>query len=128
MSFIKSEDSNKWITGLVAFFSVIAGFVSTKFVDQLSVWFDLEAKISNISTLSQLLGVLVGIAVFVYIKKSNLTASYLDEVFSEMVKVVWPTREATVKITIGLVVALVIVAAIFVSVDFIFKSILNLIY
>jgi len=128
MSIIKSEDSNKWINALVILFSAVVGFLTKKFVDQLSIWFDLETKISNIGVVSQVLGIVVAIALFAYIVKSVKTSSYLNEVYEELVRVVWPTKDATMKITIGLVVALVIVAAIFVSIDFVFKKILELVY
>ena len=128
MSIIKSEDSNKWINALVILFSAVVGFLTKKFMDQLSIWFDLETKISNIAYVSQAMGIVIAIALFVYIVKSAKTSSYLNEVYEELVRVVWPTKDATMKITIGLVVALVIVAGIFVSIDFVFKKILELVY
>jgi len=128
MSIIKSEDSNKWINALVILFSAVVGFLTKRFVDQLAVWFDLETKVSNIAYVSQVLGVVVAISLFAYIVKSAKTSSYLNEVYDELVRVVWPTKDATMKITIGLVVALVIVAGIFVSVDFIFKKVLEFVY
>jgi preprotein translocase SecE subunit len=128
MSIIKSEDSGKWITGLVALVSVVSGFLFKKFVDQMSIWLDLEAKVPNMALLSQAVGVIVGFGVFIYILKNFKTSSYLNEVYEELVRVVWPTKDATIKITIGLVVALVIVAGIFVSVDFVFKKILSIVY
>ncbi len=128
MSIIKSEDSNKWINALVILFSAVVGFLTKRFIDQLAVWFDLETKVSNIAYVSQVLGVVVAISLFAYIVKSAKTSSYLNEVYDELVRVVWPTKDATMKITIGLVVALVIVAAIFVSIDFVFKKILELVY
>lgn len=128
MSIIKSEDSNKWINALVILFSAVVGFLTKRFIDQLAVWFDLETKVSNIAYVSQVLGVVVAISLFAYIVKSAKTSSYLNEVYDELVRVVWPTKDATMKITIGLVVALVIVAGIFVSVDFIFKKVLEFVY
>ena len=128
MSIIKSEDSGKWITALVVLASAVSGYLVFKFTEQLSVWLDLESKISNISIYSQGLGFLVSAIVFGYIMKNSKTSSYLSEVYNELVKAVWPTKDATVKMTIGLVVALVIVASIFVSVDFIFKKVLSFIY
>ena len=128
MSIIKSEDSGKWINGLVALFAFVVGFLTKRFIDQLSIWLDLETKVSNIGLISQVVGVLIGFAIFVYVLKSEKTSSYLKEVFDELVRVVWPSKDATMKITIGLVVALVIVAGIFVSVDFVFKKILSIVY
>ena len=128
MSIIKSEDSRKWITALVAIAAILAGFVMYKFVGQLGAWFDLEAKISHYSLLSQGLGFLTGLGVFVYIFKNHETSSYLEEVFNELIKVVWPSRDATTKMTVGIAIALVVVAGIFTVVDFIFKKILEFVY
>jgi preprotein translocase subunit SecE len=128
MSIIKSEDSNKWINALVAIGAFVTGFIMTKFIDQIGVWFDLEAKVSNFNVVSQGFGVVCGIAFFVGIIKYEKTSAYLQDVYNELLKVVWPSKDTTVKMTVGLVVALIVVAGIFVSVDFIFKKILAFVY
>lgn len=128
MSIIKSEDSRKWITALVVIAAVLAGFVVATFVRQLGDWFDLEAKISSFALIAQAAGFLTGLGTFIYIIKNEKTSSYLEEVYSELVKVVWPTKDTIVKMTIGIAIALVVVAAIFMSVDFIFKKILEFVY
>lgn len=128
MSIIKSEDSRKWITALVVIASALAGFVMYKFVGQLGDWFDLETKISSYSIVAQGLGFVTGLGTFIYILKNNETSTYLQEVYNELVKVVWPSKDATVKMTIGIAIALVVVAAIFTSVDFIFKKVLEFLY
>lgn len=128
MSIIKSEDSRKWITALTVIASVLAGFVVYKFANQLGDWFDLETRISNYSIVAQGLGFVAGLGTFIYILKNSETSTYLQEVYNELLKVVWPSKDATVKMTIGIAIALVIVAAIFTSVDFIFKKILEFIY
>lgn len=128
MSIIKSEDSSKWINALVAIAAVLSGFIVTKFVDQLGSWFDLEAKISSFSVLSQGLGVVTGVLVFIIVLKNSKTSSYLEEVYNELLKAVWPSKDATVKMTIGIAIALVVCSAIFVFVDFVFKKILSFVY
>ena len=128
MSIIKSEDSRKWITALTVIASALAGFVVFKFVNQLGDWFDLETKISNFTLVAQGLGFLTGVGTFVYILKSSETSTYLQEVYNELLKVVWPSKDATMKMTVGIAIALVIVAAIFTAVDFIFKKILEFLY
>jgi preprotein translocase subunit SecE len=128
MSIIKSEDSSKWINALVAIAAVLSGFVVTKFADQMSAWFDLETKISNFSVLSQGLGVATGILVFVFVLKNDKTSSYLSEVYNELLKAVWPSKDATLKMTIGIAIALVVCSGIFVFVDFVFKKILSFVY
>jgi len=116
MSIIKSEDSGKWINALVAIAAILSGFVITRFVNQLGVWFDLEAKIPNFSLVAQGFGFVLGGVVFVSILKNIKSSTYLQDVYNELLKVVWPTKDATLKMTMGLVVALVIVAGIFVFV------------
>ena len=128
MSIIKSEDSRKWITALTVIASALAGFVVFKFVNQLGDWFDLETKISNYTLVAQGLGFLTGVGTFVYILKNSETSTYLQEVYNELLKVVWPSKDATMKMTVGIAIALVIVAAIFTTVDFIFKKILEFVY
>lgn len=128
MSIIKIEDSKKWINGLVAIFSVIAGFVLTKFIEQMSQWFDLETKIPNLPILSQVAGVIFGIVIFVGILNYKQSSTYLNEVFNELVKVTWPTKDATTKITVGLIISLIVVSTIFVFIDYIFKTLLSYVY
>ena len=128
MSIIKSEDSRKWITALTVIASVLAGFVVYKFANQLGAWFDLEAKVAQYGLISQALGFFAGAGTFVYILKNSDTSSYLQEVYNELVKVVWPSKDATTKMTIGIAIALVIVAGIFTVVDLIFKKILEFVY
>jgi preprotein translocase SecE subunit len=52
----------------------------------------------------------------------------LKDVYNELVKVVWPSKDTTTKMTIGIAIALVVVAGIFVFVDFLFKYILSFVY
>jgi preprotein translocase subunit SecE len=128
MSIIKSEDSRKWITAITVIAAVLAGFVVYKFANQMGDWFDLETKISNYSIVAQGLGFIAGLGTFIYILKNSETSTYLQEVYNELLKVVWPSKDATVKMTIGIAIALVIVSAIFTTVDFIFKKILEFVY
>ena len=128
MSIIKSEDSAKWINAFVAFCSVLSGYLVTRFTEQLAIWFDLEAKISNFSVFNQALGFAVGLATFVYLLKFSKSYEYLKDVYNELLKAVWPSHDTTTKMTIGIGIALVVVASVFVSVDFVFKKILSFVY
>ena len=128
MSFIKSEDSKKWINALVAIFSAVVGYVVYKFSGQLAVWFDLEAKVSSYNVITQVVAAAAGIATFFVVISNKDSSSYLDEVYHELLKVVWPTKDQTIKITVGLLISLVIVSAIFVTIDLIFKKLLEFVY
>ncbi|MBH47055.1 MAG: preprotein translocase subunit SecE [Halobacteriovorax sp.] len=128
MSIVKKEDSKKWINSFVAIISIISGFLAIRFTQQMSEWFDLEAKVNNFLLISQGIGVVVGLAVFIGIFKSRNASSHLSEVYDELVKVVWPDRDTIFKVTIGIVISLAIVSAIFVGVDYLFRALLDLFY
>lgn len=128
MSIVRKEDGKKWINSFVAVVSIIAGFLTIRFIQQLSEWFDLEAKVNNFLLVSQAIGVAVGLALFIGIFRSKSASSHLSEVYDELVKVVWPDRDTIFKVTIGIVISLAIVSAIFVGVDYLFRAILDLFY
>lgn len=128
MSIVKKEDGKKWINSFVAIISIISGFLTIRFVQQMSEWFDLEAKINNFVLISQGIGVVVGLSIFISIFKNKNAASHLSEVYEELVKVVWPDRDTVFKVTIGIVISLAIVSAIFVGVDYLFRALLDLFY
>ena len=128
MSIVKKEDSKKWINSFVAIISILSGFLTIRFVQQMSEWFDLEAKINNFVIVSQGVGVVVGLAIFIAIFKSKSAASHLNEVYDELVKVVWPDKDTVFKVTVGIVISLAIVSAIFVGVDWLFRALLDLFY
>ncbi len=128
MSIVKKEDSKKWINSFVAIISIIAGFLAIRFTLQMSEWFDLEAKINNFIIISQGIGVAVGLAVFIGIFKSKNTSALLSEVYDELVKVVWPDKDTIFKVTVGIVISLAIISAIFVGVDYMFRALLDLFY
>lgn len=128
MSIVKKEDGKKWINSFVAIVSIISGFLTIRFVQQMSEWFDLEAKVNNFVLISQGVGVAVGLAIFIGIFKNKNASSLLNEVYDELVKVVWPDRDTVFKVTVGIVISLAIVSAIFVGVDYLFRALLDLFY
>ena len=128
MSFLKKEDEKKWINAFVAFVSIILAFIIIRFVAQLGEWFDLEAKIQYFRGVSQGVGILSGLIFFIVISKHQKARTFLDEVYSELLKVVWPDKDSVVKMTIGIVIGVSIVSSLLVLVDYIFKSLLGLLY
>jgi len=128
MSLLKSEDSQKWINSFVAVVSIIVGFVTIRFVGQLGEWFDLEAKINHFVLVAQGLGFVIGLAVFVFVVKNKSALTHLQDVYGELLKVVWPDKDSVVKVTIGIIVGLIILSSIFVGVDYLIRTILELLY
>lgn len=128
MSIIKAEDSKKWINFFVALISILCGYLTIKFLGQMGEWFDLEARIPYFLGVSQGLGIVIGLAVFLIVKGNAQAREHLDEVYSELVKVIWPDSESVVKSTIGILIGLAILSSVFVGVDYVFRELLNLIY
>lgn len=128
MSLLKSEDGQKWINSFVAILSIIIGFISIRFAGQLGEWFDLEARIDNFVLVAQGFGVFVGLATFIILVKHKQAASHMQEVYSELLKVVWPDKDTVTKVTFGIVVALIILSSIFVGVDFLIRKFLEFLY
>lgn len=128
MSIIKAEDSQKWINFFVALVSILCGFLVIRFLGQLGEWFDLEAKVPYFIGVSQGVGIVVGLTVFLVVKSNGSAKEHLNEVYSELVKVIWPDSESVVKSTIGILIGLSILSLIFIAVDNGFRWVLNLIY
>lgn len=128
MSVIKSEDSKKWINSFVAVCAILVGYLVIKFLGQMGEWFDLEAKVKNFLMVSQGVGILIGLGTFVFITKNIKAAGHMNEVYAELVKVVWPEKDNVVKSTIGIVIGVSIISGLFVAVDFLFRKLLELAY
>ncbi len=128
MSIIRAEDNKKWINFFVAVIAILSGFLVIRFLGQMGEWFDLEAKVPYFIGVSQGLGALIGLVVFLVVKGNEGARQHLDQVYSELVKVIWPDSESVVKSTIGILIGLSILSVIFVGVDYVFRWLLNLIY
>jgi len=128
MSLIKAEDNQKWINFFVVIISALSGFLFIRFLGQMGEWFDLEARIPYFLGVSQGAGIVLGLIIFIVIQKNRNSKEHLNEVYSELVKVIWPDSESVVKSTIGILIGLTILSCIFVSVDYLFREGLNLIY
>ena len=125
---IELKDSKRWINAFLAIMAALFGMVSVSFLEQLGEWFDLEAKIQYFQGVVQITGVILGIVTFVICQANHKAMNHLNEVYGELVKVVWPDRETVVKLTVGVVIGVSIISSIFVFTDFLFQKLLDLIY
>jgi preprotein translocase subunit SecE len=128
MASIKPMDGKKWINAFVAILAFVVGYVLLKFVDQLSEWFDLEARIPYFLAVKQVFVVAAGFAAFFVVQKSSNAVTLLSDVYAELTKVVWPSKDDVLKLTVGIVVALSLVSLLFVAVDFGLQKLLSLLY
>ena len=128
MTSLRSEDGKKWIFSFVAIVSLIVSYMAIKFLGQMSEWFDLEAKVSNFVIVSQFVGIAVGLLTFIFIIKNSKASLYMNDVYGELVKVIWPEKDGVVKLTIGIVIGVVIASGVLVLIDMVFGKLLEFIY
>lgn len=128
MSIIKSEDSHKWINAFVAIISVLVGFITIRFLAFTGEWFELEARIQYFLIITQGLGIVAGLGTFLWIKKHKTSSEHLQEVYAELVRVVWPDKDTVIKLSIGIMIGVGIVSGILIFIDFISRELLSLIY
>lgn len=115
---LSTDNGKKWIQASVAILAMVTAYVMMSFFAQIGEWFELESKISNYSAIAQVLGGILGLSTFIYIMKNDKTSTFLNEVYSEVLKVVWPGKEDTNKQTIVIMIAVTIVGFILGFFDF----------
>ena len=125
---IELKDSKRWINSFLAVISILIGMISISFFEQLGEWFELEAKLQYFQIVIQVFGVALGLLFFVLCSTNKTASEHLNEVYSELSKVVWPSKDVVVKMTIGVVIGVSIISSIFVLTDFLFQKILDLLY
>ena len=133
MSLLKIEDKSKWVKAFVIVCSIFMGYIGVRFIQQLSDWFDLEARLFSGSAgmfpyFVSAGGLIIGVGTYFLLTYRKAVMQHLDEVYTELVKVIWPDRDSTFKVTIGIMIAVAIISGILVFVDFVVNKGLNLIY
>jgi len=129
MSLIKSQDGKKWINSFIVISSALVGYILIRFLDQVKEWFDLESKIPfNYDFAASLFGVVIGALTFLLIQRNKAAYNHLNEVYGELVKVVWPEKDSVLKVTIGIVIGLAFVSLILLGVDYACREILEFLY
>ncbi len=121
------NDRNKWIQTSVALACMFLAYLSLTFLETLAEWFDLEASIPNYQWLAQGFSIVLGLVCFLVIVNKDKTAVFLKEVYAEAIKVVWPDRSETFRMTIGIMIGVSIAGLIFWVFDFVANILLNLI-
>jgi preprotein translocase subunit SecE len=128
MAVLKQEDGRKWLNTFLIIVSIILGYIFYSLINKASGFWDLEAKIPYINSLAQVLGVFCGLLSFVLTSRNKVIMTYLTEVYDELVRVVWPTRDETVKLTIGILIGIIILSILLGTVDFVVSKLMRLLY
>lgn len=119
---------NKWINATVAIGALLLGYIITQFVSQLGEWFDLEAKVQYFGGWAQGLGVAFGLVGFIVVTRNPVCIAYLQEVYGELTKVIWPEKEGVVKLTVGIIIGVVLLSVILSLIDLAARHLLGYLY
>ncbi len=88
---------------------LVAGFVGYYWFGTLS---------TGVRMLFPLLGLLAGGAVFAFTPKGHVAREYFAEARFELRKVIWPTRQETIRTTIMVIVVVILVSILLGIIDF----------
>ncbi len=127
MSLTAKDNGKKWIQTSVAVTCMLLVYILIKFFTQMGEWFELESKIQFYMAASQIISVVIAFSVFVYIIKNEKTRTFLEDVYAEAIKVVWPDKNETVKHTIGIMIGVSIVGTLLAVFDLAATWLLSLI-
>lgn len=119
------QSGQKWVQVAIALVSVLLGYIFYTFINQINVWFTLESFIPKFSFVSQAVSILVAVISFVVIYKNDKAMSYLSDVYSECLKIVFPDKEITNKQTIIVIIGVTVIGFVLGMFDWLGATILS---
>jgi preprotein translocase subunit SecE len=118
MSVASNTEGKKWIQTAVVLVCSLLFYVLVSFFEKLADWFALETKIPYYFGVSQFVSVVIGFATYVFIFKNPKSNDFLNNVYQEVMKVVWPDRQQTWRHTFVIMIAVTIMGFVFGFFDF----------
>lgn len=118
MAVASKDEGKKWIQAAVAGSCILVGYILISFFEKLADWFALETMIPYFFGITQVLSVLIAIVAYVVVMKNPKSSEFLDNVYQEVLKVVWPDRQQTWRHTFVIMVAVTIFGFVFGFFDF----------
>ena len=118
MAVASHDEGKKWIQATVAVVCILLGYVLINFFEKLADWFGLESMIPYFFGITQVLSVLIALAAYVTILKNTNSSEFLENVYQEVLKVVWPDSQQTWRHTFVILIAVTIVGFVFGFFDF----------
>lgn len=106
---VSQQDGKKWIQASVVLFGALMAYVCLAFIEQVNGLWDLEAKVGNFSIFSNVIAFAVGLLSFVIVMKNQKSSTFLEEVYVEFRKVVFPETDSTWRQTFGIMVGVSII-------------------
>lgn len=118
MAVASNNEGKKWIQTVVAVVCILLTYVLISFFEKLTEWFALESKIPFYFGITQGLSVIIGLTTYVLIFRNPKSSEFLNDVYQEVMKVVWPDRQQTWRHTFVIMIAVTIMGFVFGFFDF----------
>jgi preprotein translocase subunit SecE len=118
MSVASNEEGKKWIQTAVLVACGLLTYILINFFEKLADWFTLETKIPYYFGITQVVSVLIGLVTFVSVFRNPKSSEFLNNVYQEVMKVVWPDRQQTWRHTFVIMIAVTIMGFVFGFFDF----------
>jgi preprotein translocase subunit SecE len=118
MAVASNDEGKKWIQATVAVVCILCGYVLINFFEKLAEWFALETVIPFFFAITQVISVLIAVAVYVFVMRNPKSSDFLTNVYQEVMKVVWPDSQQTWRHTFVILIAVTIFGFIFGFFDF----------
>lgn len=118
MAVASNDEGKKWIQAAVAVCCILVGYILISFFEKLAEWFALETMIPYFFGATQVISVVIAIVSYVVVIKNPKSSDFLENVYQELLKVVWPDRQQTWRHTFVIMIAVTIFGFIFGFFDF----------
>jgi len=118
MSVASTDDGKKWIQTSLAVVCILVGYVFISMFEKLAEWFALESVVPYYFGITQGLSVVAAFAVYIVSLKHPKSSQFLKDVYSELLKVVWPETDQTWRHTLVIMIVVTIMGFVFGFFDF----------
>ncbi len=118
-------DNRKIILAFYMVCSAVLWFLSRSFLDWLYHTFYAIRRYAAVTTLRELLPVILGAILFGFLFRNPKVNTVMDEVVSELKKVTWPTRDDVVKSTTVVIICIAIASFILAGFDLIWGKVIT---
>jgi preprotein translocase subunit SecE len=108
MSTDLNQEGKKWIQTGTAVICMILAYILISFFRQMGSVFELESKIPYYNYIHQGLAVGISLITFFVLMTNQKSYQFLTDVYGELLKVIWPDKNQTVRHTFGVIIGVTI--------------------
>jgi preprotein translocase subunit SecE len=121
------ENQRKWVVLSYAAFAGLCAFVLFAALQKVGATIDLEAKVKHADVIVQFSSIAIGLVLFALMYTNTKANQFMDEVFQELGRVTWPTKDETSKATVVVLIMVLISGVILGGFDRFFTWLLKLV-